>query len=587
MAVVSFSVLLQKLREVHEHELEGWQEKVLELTNKKNIDTKRMEELYNRNQQMREQQRMLTENIKILENRLRAGLCDRCTVTQDVAKKRQQEYENFQLQSLQHISLLVTEMTAMKKENDRLREQLKILRERTNRQNGHSEDAITPEVKLSPDKTVAAVTPMTSGLKSSQPPPGDATIHAETVKRETENSPTFSLEKASEHKRIQGWARAFLFEPNKPKLPISSPLIWGTEYGTERRASSVDLVEQGHSPLSPSLPTPFSPLKNNPIFSSTASEEHATRQHIHTPVPFRPLPIKSGHLPWPLSESTDWVTVSAPSSVVSSGIAVHPSQTQIPSSNILQFPKLVSPINGLQSRTYGPSPVSLHAWSEQVPRRHLSEHAESKEKRVAGVEAVTTPHEWRDSAVQPERIFGENLREDEEEVPLDLSESGRSNSKEKEKTQSQSDAFSSSSSSPPAPLSSSSQYPSSPQNDLQTGDNYTQLTQLKDKEQEGVKEYETSPAPETSVNSENKKIPSLTISFQPVVVMESLKPGGQTVKVNDQGSRPMEPEEKENNNYETSRKRAAQNTDALSHHSLKEKKIRLSRGNNHAEPDQR
>ncbi|XP_051947588.1 RBBP8 N-terminal-like protein isoform X2 [Xyrauchen texanus] len=588
MAVESFSVLLQKLRDVHEHELEGWQEKVLELTNKKNVDTKRIEELYSRNQQMREQQRMLTENVKILENRLRAGLCDRCTVTQDVAKKRQQVYENSQLQSLQHISLLVTEITAMKKENDRLRELLKILSEQTNRQNGNSDGSITPEVKLSPDNTVAAVTLMTSGLKSSQPPPGDATIHAETFKRETENSPTCCLEKVSEHKLIQGWARAFLFDSNKPKLSISSPLRWGSEYGTERRASSVDLVEQGHSPLSPSLPTTFRPLKNNPISSSTASEEHTTRQQIHTPVPCRPLPIKSGHLPWPLSESTDWVTVSTPSSGFSGGIAVHSSQTQIPSSNILRFPKLVSPINGLQSRTYGPSPDSLHTWSEQSPRRHLSEHAESKEKRVAGVEAITTPPEWRNSAVQPERIFGENLRKDEEEVPLDLSESGRSNSKEKEKTQSQSDASSSSSSSPPAPLSSSSQYPSSPQSDLQTGDNYTQeVAQVKHKEQEEVKEDETSPAPETSVNSENKKIPSLTISLQPVVVMESLKPGGQTVKVADPGSTPMEPEEKENNNYETSRKRSGQNTDALSHRSLKEKKIRLSRGNNHAEPDQR
>lgn len=38
--------------------------------------------------------------------RLRAGLCDRCTVTQEVAKKRQQEYEASQIQSLQHISMM-------------------------------------------------------------------------------------------------------------------------------------------------------------------------------------------------------------------------------------------------------------------------------------------------------------------------------------------------------------------------------------------------------------------------------------------------------------------------------------------------
>ncbi|XP_048033838.1 RBBP8 N-terminal-like protein [Megalobrama amblycephala] len=581
MAVESFSELLQKLREVHEHELEVWQEKVLELTNKKNIDTKRMEELYNRNQQMREQQRILTENIKQLENRLRAGLCDRCTVTQDVAKKRQQEYENSQIQSLQHISLLVSEMNALKKENDRLREELKGLKDPSNRQNGHSEDTITAEVKMSPDTAAAAVTLLTSGLKSSQPPPGDATVPAATVKRETDNSPTDSLEKASEHKLMHSWSRAFSFE-SKGMLPTSSPVRWGTEHGTERRAASVDSVEHRHSPLSPLIPSPLSLLKNNPIFSSTASEERSSRQQIHAPVPYRPLPIKSGRLsiPWSLSESSDWVA--AASSAVSSGIAVNPSQSPFSSSNILRFPKLVPPSGGLQSRMHCSTPAGLRPWS----RRNLSEHAESREKKVT--EAVAAPPQWRVSAAQSERIFGENLREEEEDAPLDLSDSGRSKSQEREKTHSQSDASSSLSSSPRAALSSSSQCPSSPQSDQQTADNNTQQEEAQErcKEQEEVKEGETSSAAETSFSSENKKLPSLTISLQPVVVMEPLKSGGQ---VTDTGSRPMEQEEKENNNLETSRKRPGQDTDAIFQRSLKERKIRLSRGpqGNHAAPDQR
>ncbi|XP_016417516.1 RBBP8 N-terminal-like protein isoform X1 [Sinocyclocheilus rhinocerous] len=582
MAVESFPELLQKLREVHEHDLEGWQEKVLELTNKKNIDAKRIEELYNRNQQMKEQQRILTENIKQLENRLRAGLCDRCTVTLDVAKKRQQEYENSQLQSLQHISLLVSEMNAIKKENDRLREELKDLRDLSNQQNGHSEDAFTPEIKVSPDTAVAALTLLASRLKSSQHPPGDATEPAATVKRETDNSPTNILKKASEHKLMQSWGRAFSFELNKPMLPTSR---WGTEHSAERRSSSVDLVEHRHSPLSPSLPSPLSLLKNNPIFSSVASEDRSNRQQIHAPVPFRPLPIKTGldrlSIPWSLSESTDWVTLAARGSGVGSGIAVHPSQTPIPSSNILQFPKLISSSSGLQSRAHGPTPSGLRSWS----RRNLSENAESRKKRVT--EAVTAPPQWKASATQPERIFGENLREDEEEAPLDLSESGRSKSKEKEKTHSQSDASSSSSSSPPATLSSSSQCPSSPQSDQQTADNNTQQEEAQEtcKEQKEVKEGETSPAAETSVSSEKRKIPALTISLQPVVVMESLKTRGQ---VSDPGSRLTAQEEKENNNLEASRKRPGQDTDALSQCSLKERKIRLSRGHQgtHADSEQ-
>ncbi|MED6234335.1 hypothetical protein ATANTOWER_027263, partial [Ataeniobius toweri] len=91
-------------------------------------DTKRMEELFTRNQQMKEQHRLLTENIKTLENRLRAGLCDRCTVTQEVAKRRQQEYEASQIQSLQHISLLAGEMTNLRKENLKLKDDITNLR---------------------------------------------------------------------------------------------------------------------------------------------------------------------------------------------------------------------------------------------------------------------------------------------------------------------------------------------------------------------------------------------------------------------------------------------------------------------------
>lgn len=577
MAVESFSELLQKLRDIHEHELEGWQEKVLELTNKKNIDSKRMEELYNRNQHLREQQRMLTENIKQLENRLRAGLCDRCTVTQDVAKKRLQEYENSQLQSLQHISILVAEMNALRKENDKLKEEVKSLRDRTNWQNGLSEDRTPPEVKMSPDTALAAVSLLTSGLKSSQPPPGDTTVPAATVKLETQNSPPDSLEKSSEHKLMQSWARAFSFESSKPIL-----------YGSERRAASVELVDRGHSPLSPSLPSPLGLLRGNSVFSSPAPEERSNRQQIHAPVPFRPPPIQTGHLPWPLSDSTDWVTVTSPTSGVTSNIALHPIQTQISGSTIMRVPKLIPPIHGLLSCSHGPSPSSVRLCSDRPSRRSLSDHAESREKRVSGGEAVTAPPQWRASTAQQERIFGENLREEEEEAPLDLSESGRSNSKDQEKTQSQSDT-SSSSYSPPAPHSSSSQYPSSPQSDLQTTDNNTQedAAQDKCKEQEEVQKDEGFSTVETSTNSDNRKIPSVTISLQPVVLMESLKSGGQMGKVADPGSKPVE-QEKENNDHGTSRKRPGQDTDALSQRSLKEKKLRLSRGTsgNPADPEQ-
>lgn len=225
----------------------------------------------------------------------------------------------------------------------------------------------------------------------------------------------------------------------------------------------MDSVEHRHSPLSPLIPSPLSLLKNNPLFSSSASEERSSRQQIHAPVPFRPLPIKTGRLsiPWSLSESPDWVAASSS--------AVSPSQSPFSSSNILRFPKLVPPSGSLQPRIHCSPPGGPRPWS----RRTLSEHTESREKKAT--EAVAAPPQWRVSAAQSERIFGEKLREEEEDAPLDLSDSGRSKSQEREKAHSQSDASSSLSSSPHAALSSSSQCPSSPQSDQQTADNNTQV----------------------------------------------------------------------------------------------------------------
>ncbi|NXE52744.1 RB8NL protein, partial [Casuarius casuarius] len=91
-------------------------------------DAQQIEELFAKNHQLREQQKVLKENVKVLENRLRAGLCDRCMVTQELAKKKQNEYETSHLQSLQHIFILTNEMNRLKEENKALKEDLKQLR---------------------------------------------------------------------------------------------------------------------------------------------------------------------------------------------------------------------------------------------------------------------------------------------------------------------------------------------------------------------------------------------------------------------------------------------------------------------------
>ncbi|XP_062976847.1 RBBP8 N-terminal-like protein [Elgaria multicarinata webbii] len=127
MAAETFAEFLNKLKEVHEKEVQGLQTKLNELTNERCRDAQRIEELFAKNHQLREQQKVLKENVKVLENRLRAGLCDRCQVTQELAKKKQQEFGKAHFQSLQHIFILTNEMNKLREENKSLKEDLKRL----------------------------------------------------------------------------------------------------------------------------------------------------------------------------------------------------------------------------------------------------------------------------------------------------------------------------------------------------------------------------------------------------------------------------------------------------------------------------
>ncbi|XP_075427536.1 RBBP8 N-terminal-like protein [Ascaphus truei] len=125
MATDSFTEAVHRLKEIHEKEVLGLQAKLTELTMEKCRDTQIIEELFAKNHLLREQHKVLNENIKVLENRLRAGLCDRCTVTQELAKRKQQEFENSHFHSLQQISSLSNEMNNLKKENRSLLDELK------------------------------------------------------------------------------------------------------------------------------------------------------------------------------------------------------------------------------------------------------------------------------------------------------------------------------------------------------------------------------------------------------------------------------------------------------------------------------
>ncbi|XP_008825196.1 DNA endonuclease RBBP8 isoform X2 [Nannospalax galili] len=119
-----FKELWTKLKEYHDKEVQGLQIKVTKLKKERILDAQRLEEFFTKNQQLREQQKVLQETIKVLEDRLRAGLCDRCAVTEEHMRKKQQEFENIRQQNLRLITELMNEKNNLQEENKKLSEQL-------------------------------------------------------------------------------------------------------------------------------------------------------------------------------------------------------------------------------------------------------------------------------------------------------------------------------------------------------------------------------------------------------------------------------------------------------------------------------
>ncbi|XP_071410781.1 DNA endonuclease RBBP8 [Pithys albifrons albifrons] len=122
-----FKELWSKLKECHDKEVQGLQLKISKLKKERCLDAERLEEFYTKNQQLREQQKALHDTIKVLEDRLRAGLCDRCAVTEEHMRKKQQEFENIRQQNLKLITELMNEKTNLQDENKKITEQVQQL----------------------------------------------------------------------------------------------------------------------------------------------------------------------------------------------------------------------------------------------------------------------------------------------------------------------------------------------------------------------------------------------------------------------------------------------------------------------------
>ncbi|KAL4635467.1 DNA endonuclease RBBP8 [Arapaima gigas] len=149
-----FKELWMRLKECHDDEVQGLQIKINKLKKERCLDAQRLEEFYSKNQQLREHQKVLQENVKVLEDRLRAGLCDRCAVTEEHMKKKQVEFEKVRQQNLRLITELMNEKNSLQDENKKLSQELKHLQssaaQKSQVKSPEPEEGVIPDSPMRP-----------------------------------------------------------------------------------------------------------------------------------------------------------------------------------------------------------------------------------------------------------------------------------------------------------------------------------------------------------------------------------------------------------------------------------------------------
>nr|XP_046211959.1 DNA endonuclease RBBP8 [Oncorhynchus gorbuscha]XP_046211960.1 DNA endonuclease RBBP8 [Oncorhynchus gorbuscha]XP_046211961.1 DNA endonuclease RBBP8 [Oncorhynchus gorbuscha]XP_046211962.1 DNA endonuclease RBBP8 [Oncorhynchus gorbuscha]XP_046211963.1 DNA endonuclease RBBP8 [Oncorhynchus gorbuscha] len=154
-----FRDLCGRLKDCHDSALQGLQTKVNKLKKERCLDAQRLEEFYSRHQQLREQHKTLRDTVTVLEDRLRAGLCDRCSVTEEHMRKKQVEFEKGRQQNMRLIAEIMTERNSLQDENRKLSLEL-------DRLNGALSVSPEPEEAVIPDSPLQKISlPVVSKMR--------------------------------------------------------------------------------------------------------------------------------------------------------------------------------------------------------------------------------------------------------------------------------------------------------------------------------------------------------------------------------------------------------------------------------------
>ncbi|XP_069554040.1 DNA endonuclease RBBP8 [Brachyistius frenatus] len=134
-----FQDLWRQLGECHQNALQELEAKVSKLKKDRCLDAQRLEVFYNRNQQLKEQNKTLQDAISLLEERLRTGECDRCAILEENLKNNQD-------QNLHLVAKLKNERNRLEDEIRKLHAELQKLKmSRSEDSSPEQDESIIPD----------------------------------------------------------------------------------------------------------------------------------------------------------------------------------------------------------------------------------------------------------------------------------------------------------------------------------------------------------------------------------------------------------------------------------------------------------
>ncbi|XP_034027359.1 DNA endonuclease RBBP8 [Thalassophryne amazonica] len=151
-----FENLCKQLRDCHQNTVQELEAKVSKLKKERCLDAQRLELFYHRNLQLKDQVKVLQETVSLLEEKLGAGVCDRCALLEYSLKNKQD-------QKLHIVNRLKNERSSLEEENQKVLAELHKLSHGLEAQQTsflEQEDCIIPDSPV-----LTSSLPTTSRLK--------------------------------------------------------------------------------------------------------------------------------------------------------------------------------------------------------------------------------------------------------------------------------------------------------------------------------------------------------------------------------------------------------------------------------------